>query len=107
MEVVTEIVEPIGPQGECREIQAWVSENPDGEPLPKAGQSWRAAAFVRDDRPIAIPPKVLEATTRLARQGFKPYQPWEGGRVGFNVTALEDFKQLPRVPSLPPALPKP
>ncbi|MBV8620922.1 MAG: hypothetical protein JOY84_18810 [Curvibacter sp.] len=105
MQLVTEIIDPIGPGADCREIPAWVVDNPAQEALPKAGSRWRADAFVREGVQAAVPPKVLDGTPHVTRAEFSPYKPWEAGRVSFNVTALEDFKPMPRNPSPPPVIP--
>ena len=105
MQLVTEIIDPIGPGADCRVIPAWVVDNPAQEALPKAGSQWRADAFVRDGVQAGPPPRVLGGTTRITHSEFSPYKPWEGGRVSFTVTALEDFKPMPRGPSLPPVIP--
>lgn len=107
MQVVTEIIDPIRPGPQCWVQDAWVAENLSNEPLPKAGMTWRAYAFVDYDRLVDVPPKVIGNLGRVTRVGFTPNRGWDNGRVGFSVTALEDFKPMPRVTMAPVAVGKP
>lgn len=105
MQVVTEIIEPLRPGPECRVILAWVADNPENDPLPKAGASWRGFAFADYGRLVDVPPRVIGPGGRATKVVFEPYRPWEGGRVLFTATVLDDFKPMPLVNSVPPALP--
>lgn len=107
MQVVTEIIEPLRPGPECRVLLAWVADNPSNEPLPRAGATWRGFAFADYGRLVDVPPRVIGVSSRVTRVAFEPYKPWEGGRVLFTATALDDFKPMPLVDSRPPVLPKP
>lgn len=107
MQVVTEIIDPIRPGPQCWVQDAWVAENLSNEPLPKAGMTWRAYAFVDYDRLVDVPPKVIGNLGRVTRVGFTPNRGWDNGRVAFSVTALEDFKPMPRVTMAPVAVGKP
>lgn len=107
MQVVTEIIDPIRPGPQCWVQDAWVAENLSNEPLPKAGMTWRAYAFVDYDRLVDVPPKVIGHLSRVTRVGFTPNRGWDNGRVVFSVTALEDFKPMPRVTMAPVAVGKP
>lgn len=107
MQVVTEIIDPIRPGPQCWVQDAWVAENLSNEPLPKAGMTWRAYAFVDYDRLVDVPPKVIGHLSRVTRVGFMPNRGWDNGRVVFSVTALEDFKPMPRVTMAPVAVGKP
>ena len=105
--VVTEITDPIRPGPQCWVQDAWVAENLANEPLPKAGMTWRAYAFVDYDRLVDVPPKVIGNTGRVTGVGFTPNRGWDNGRVMFTATALEDFKPMPRVTMTPVAVGKP
>lgn len=107
MQVVTEIIDPIRPGPQCWVQDAWVAENLLNEPLPKAGMTWRAYAFVDYDRLVDVPPKVIGSLGRVTRVGFTSNRGWDNGRVAFSVTALEDFKVMPRVTMAPVAVGKP
>ena len=107
MQVVTEIIDPIRPGPQCWVQDAWVAENLSNEPLPKAGMTWRAYAFVDYDRLVDVPPKLIGHQGRVTRVGFTSNRGWDNGRVVFSVTALEDFKPMPRVTMAPVAVGKP